>query len=422
MLGRSPASAAWLFAALGFLAGSVDAASADLPLPVAGVLAVSPAAYAGWSWSGRWRFPVGDPRDFRNPGPGHEPAFHLLRGVGDPDEGQEKHTGADLGCGHGGDPVHAAAAGLVLCVQRSVGTTGYGRYVVIGHRLPEGGLAYSIYAHLAAGSIPVRTGQLVEAGRRIGRVGMSGRATTPHLHFEVRLAGTPGLRWEKEEVVDPIPFVAARTADSCDTDSLGAYLEWAEYAGLVDAAPPPELGLPRSLWWHMLAAACRHSLPSLPRNAHELEDSLVSAGVLPEGSSASPTGRVSWKDMERDLARARTVGLRLPERPVETALHRETCVRWLGSPHPATATRSSPEDGRGPTVAAALLVLADLAPARAAAKSAKSSKRRGAHDRPPLLAHAHPAHRSTHARHVRAAPDTARTAAGEVTPGPTRSP
>jgi murein DD-endopeptidase MepM/ murein hydrolase activator NlpD len=55
--------------------------------------------------------------------------------------------------------------------------------VVIEHRA---GMT-SWYAHLA--TIDVRPGQCVATGARIGTVGATGRATGPHLHFELRVRG-----------------------------------------------------------------------------------------------------------------------------------------------------------------------------------------------------------------------------------------
>lgn len=424
---RPPTRPALATALAGFLVlaatGAAARAVAAPQAPVAGLLPVASATWEQWAWSGRWRFPVGDPRDYRRAGAAREPAFQLLRGVGDPDEGAVRHQGADLGCGHGGDPVRAAASGLVLAAQRTIGTSGYGQYVVLGHRLPEGGLAYSIYAHLAAGSIPVRPGELVEAGQRIGRVGMSGRASTPHLHFEVRLAGAPGTRWEKEEVVDPIAFVEARTADSCSTDSLGDYIEWAQYAGLLDGAPPAGSALHRSTWWHMLAAATRQSIESLPRSPGALEDSLVAATLLPQGRSPSPGGRMGWDDLSRDLARARAVGLRLPARPLETTRHRALCRRWAGDAHPLERIEAtSHARGDGPTVATALLALADLAPASEREKSPKPAKSgtklaktQAGNPGKPHLARSSAGPRGRRGKHgVVAAVDTASTAAGGV--------
>ena len=60
-----------------------------------------------------------------------------------------------------------------------------GRLVVIDH----GDELYTLYAHLS--KIQVEQGQAVPAGEQIGEVGQSGVATGPHLHFEVRINGTP---------------------------------------------------------------------------------------------------------------------------------------------------------------------------------------------------------------------------------------
>jgi murein DD-endopeptidase MepM/ murein hydrolase activator NlpD len=60
---------------------------------------------------------------------------------------------------------------------------GYGNLVIVQHRA---GMT-SWYAHLA--TIAVGTGDCVVAGSRIGTVGATGRATGPHLHFELRLRG-----------------------------------------------------------------------------------------------------------------------------------------------------------------------------------------------------------------------------------------
>ena len=60
---------------------------------------------------------------------------------------------------------------------------GWGRLVVVHH--PEG--VRTLYAHLE--SIAVRVGDFVSAGAVLGRVGSTGDATGPHLHFEVRVHG-----------------------------------------------------------------------------------------------------------------------------------------------------------------------------------------------------------------------------------------
>jgi len=42
-----------------------------------------------------------------------------------------------------------------------------------------------IYAHLKAGSVAVKVGDVVEAGQVLGKLGSSGNSTEPHLHFQV---------------------------------------------------------------------------------------------------------------------------------------------------------------------------------------------------------------------------------------------
>ncbi|MFC7439825.1 peptidoglycan DD-metalloendopeptidase family protein [Laceyella putida] len=82
-----------------------------------------------------------------------------------------------------GDTVVASASGKVTTV-RDLGSTSYGKYVVIDH----GGGWTTLYAHLNSFSVSV--GQLVSMGQKIGTVGSTGGSTGPHLHFEERLNGT----------------------------------------------------------------------------------------------------------------------------------------------------------------------------------------------------------------------------------------
>lgn len=96
--------------------------------------------------------------------------------------GSEFHTGIDLAAGYG-TAVLAAESGTVILVKRL--TTSYGHYVVIDH-----GSGYStLYAHMS--SINVSVGQSVSRGQQIGAVGSTGRSTGNHLHFEVRVNGSP---------------------------------------------------------------------------------------------------------------------------------------------------------------------------------------------------------------------------------------
>jgi murein DD-endopeptidase MepM/ murein hydrolase activator NlpD len=94
--------------------------------------------------------------------------------------GNRFHTGLDFPAASG-TPVSAAGRGRVVSAGWDSG--GYGNLVVIEH--PSG--VRSWYSHLS--SIAVDRGDSVVAGTRIGRVGATGVATGPHLHFEVRLRG-----------------------------------------------------------------------------------------------------------------------------------------------------------------------------------------------------------------------------------------
>lgn len=89
------------------------------------------------------------------------------------------HTGIDIE-GRTGDPVRAAAAGEVLYAGW---LRGYGQVIILDH----GNGLTTVYAHLS--SMDVSEGADVAAGTVIGRVGMTGVATGPHLHFEVRING-----------------------------------------------------------------------------------------------------------------------------------------------------------------------------------------------------------------------------------------
>ena len=65
-----------------------------------------------------------------------------------------------------------------------------GNHVIIEH---EGG-EYSFYAHLIRGSIPVREGQAVKQGDRIGALGNPGSSDAPHLHFHLMDGAQLGAR------------------------------------------------------------------------------------------------------------------------------------------------------------------------------------------------------------------------------------
>jgi murein DD-endopeptidase MepM/ murein hydrolase activator NlpD len=99
-------------------------------------------------------------------------------------ERPKQHTGIDIAAPIG-TPVYAAAHGYVESVHHSYNRNNYGKYVVIDHGYGK----QTYYAHLS--KIFVKPGQQVKRWDIIGAVGQTGRATGPHLHYEVREDNTP---------------------------------------------------------------------------------------------------------------------------------------------------------------------------------------------------------------------------------------
>ncbi|HUP87970.1 MAG TPA: M23 family metallopeptidase, partial [Longimicrobiales bacterium] len=108
------------------------------------------------------------------------------------------HLGTDYGASTG-TPVHAVADGVVAEAGRD---RGYGNVVVIRHHS-----GYSTrYAHLSRFGKTIRPGKRVQQDDVIGFVGMTGLATGPHLHFELRRENRP-TDWRKAKLPGspPIP-------------------------------------------------------------------------------------------------------------------------------------------------------------------------------------------------------------------------
>ena len=131
---------------------------------------------------------------------------HLTGGFGermDPFSGEGAfHTGVDISSQYG-DGVRATADGVVI---EAGDHAGYGRLVVVDH----GFGVTTWYGHLS--SFHVLPGQQLHRGDTIGNVGVSGRSTGPHVHYEVRINGAP---------VNPMRYlrqatVAASTTSTAD--------------------------------------------------------------------------------------------------------------------------------------------------------------------------------------------------------------
>ena len=100
------------------------------------------------------------------------------------------HAGIDL-AGPWGSAIVAATDG---CITYAGPMSGYGEVMMIS----DWDGTETVYGHMSSF---VRQSGCVHAGETIARVGEGGDATGPHLHFEIRVGGTP---------IDPIPFLAKR--------------------------------------------------------------------------------------------------------------------------------------------------------------------------------------------------------------------
>lgn len=98
------------------------------------------------------------------------------------------HTGVDISAGMG-TPVHAAADGIVIAAEYA---GRYGKRVVVDH----GNGMQTWYAHLSR--FAVVPGQEIRRAEIVAYSGNTGRVTSPHLHFEVRMHGS---------AVNPYPYL-----------------------------------------------------------------------------------------------------------------------------------------------------------------------------------------------------------------------
>ena len=123
-------------------------------------------AYEG---NGKFDWPVPDRKVTSRFGMRVHPRFKTKR----------QHTGIDIASSLG-TPIKTAGAGEVIFAGWM---RGYGQVVIIDH----GGGYATVYAHMSR--IQVDEGDIVKKGAMIGKVGMTGVATGPHLHNEVRVKG-----------------------------------------------------------------------------------------------------------------------------------------------------------------------------------------------------------------------------------------
>jgi hypothetical protein len=124
------------------------------------------------------------------------------------------HEGLDIGT-KVGDEVYACADGTVYMVGRDPKGHNYGIHVRIKHKDPDG-VFKTTYAHLQEALVQEQ--QTVKAGQLIGKAGITGNTTGPHLHMTLKKVGATkqgestylnerGQRITMpEDIIDPTPF------------------------------------------------------------------------------------------------------------------------------------------------------------------------------------------------------------------------
>jgi hypothetical protein len=182
-----------------------------VPLPVAGdpALGPGPSESPAWSPGAAWTAPFATVlRSVAEPGPvgmigtdgpiegpivdpvpGGRISQPFTLGLASAGEG---HDGLDIAAPLG-TPVRAMAAGVVRFAGRQPGGT-----VVVRIEHTDGSEAW--YGHLDP-TVSVRVGDRVAPGEMIGRIGLTGRTTGPHLHLELWFGGRP---------IDPEPVLRSR--------------------------------------------------------------------------------------------------------------------------------------------------------------------------------------------------------------------
>jgi murein DD-endopeptidase MepM/ murein hydrolase activator NlpD len=98
-------------------------------------------------------------------------------------QGIHGHNGVDLAA-PAGTIIRASAGGKVISsISNGSWNGGYGNYIIISH---DNG-TQTLYAHIQKSFVSV--GDVVEQGEMIAKIGMTGRTTGPHVHFEIRSKG-----------------------------------------------------------------------------------------------------------------------------------------------------------------------------------------------------------------------------------------
>jgi len=298
--------------------------------------------------AGAFVYPVGDELDFTKSHEGEAYGYY----VSDPylkQRGRKKqrtHYGVDLANGRGGAPIRAIASGIVVVadanalikVQRRQQLrlpvvengkriykqstrllsvykwrTGWGNYVVVRHVLPSGETVHSLYGHMQPRSMLVKRGDIVAAGQPLGKIGRSGRATSAHLHLEIRKSipgdpddvvlgegeaeatPTPEERsYSQLQTVDPIAFLEQHVRRYEDLDPGSWQSRYALAAcrdGIMAGDRPkfePDNSMTRGEYYRALVLAFRLGTPFTTKTWESTVNALVDSEILDAAGAHDP--------------------------------------------------------------------------------------------------------------------------------------
>lgn len=135
------------------------------------------------------------------------------------------HKGLDIGGVDNSTNIIAAKSGTVISIIDDAGGNcvvgdkscggGYGNFIILQHT--DGN--YTVYAHMAQGTLTVKNGDTVSQGEVIGKMGSTGKSTGSHLHFEVRVGGN-----DSDSTQDPLLFIDANNPRK--TSIGGDFMDW----------------------------------------------------------------------------------------------------------------------------------------------------------------------------------------------------
>ena len=255
--------------------------------------------------AGAFVYPVGDELDFTKCHEGEAYGFYISDGYlkRRGKKKQRVHYGSDFAQGRGGATIRAIASGVVVVADANAlikvnrkqqlrlpvvengkrvykqstrlrtvykWRTGWGNYVVVRHRLPSGETVHSLYGHMAPRSMLVKRGDIVAAGQPLGKVGRTGRASSAHLHLEIRKSiphDPDDVVIEDGEDADEPPTPEERSYSQLSTVDPVAFLE--QHVRRYEDLDPGS-------WQSRYAlAACRDGIVTADRSKFEPDQSMT---------------------------------------------------------------------------------------------------------------------------------------------------